>query len=501
MQYNLHRGSSPVQIAANRIMENSELKLKTARTIKWNTIDKLGSQVLYAITGIILANVLDKVDFGLVGSLLIFQAFASLFVDSGFSSALIQKKSPTQTDYSTVFYFNLAMSIGIYVILWFAAPLIASVFHDDRLIDLARVMFLTFILNATAIVQTNRLMKQMDVKFVTIGNCVGLVVSGAVGIYMALTGYGAWAIVWQSISLAAVKSGFLWIVTKWTPDPVFSMQSLKSIFAVGSGVMVTSFLNTVFLNVYQFIIGAWYSLTQLGIYTQAEKWSKMGVMSLSQTLTASFLPVMSEVQDDKERFHRALAKTNRLAAYLLFPCFFLLLVMAEPIFHLLFNTKWDEAIPLFQILIARGIFTVLTLLYNNYILSVGKAKMLVYSEIVKDIITVAAIVVTVGYGLEVLVWGQLVAGIVCYLFTLYLVSKATGYSLPGFITLLLPYIGISFIALIPAYFILMSVQTPLLALILQLLVFGVVFVGINALLKSKIQSDVFGYVFGRLKKK
>ena len=482
-------------------MENSELKLKTARIIKWNTIDKLGSQVLYAITGIILANVLAKEDFGLVGSLLIFQAFASLFVDSGFSSALIQKKSPTQTDYSTVFYFNLAMSIGIYVILWFAAPLIASIFHDERLIDLARVMFLTFILNATAIVQTNRLMKQMDVRFVTIGNCLGLVVSGIVGIYMALTGFGAWAIVWQSIALAAVKSGFLWITTRWLPDLKFSMQSLRSIFAVGSSVMVSSFLNTVFQNVYQFIIGAYYSLIQLGIYTQAEKWSKMGVMSLSQTLTASYLPVMSEVQDDKERFFRALAKTNRLAAYLLFPCFFLLLVMAEPIFHLLFDTKWDEAIPLFQILIARGIFTVLILLYNNYILSVGKAKILVYSEIVKDVVTIVAIVFTVGYGLDILVWGQLVAGIVCYLFTLVLASRATGYAVTKFVTLLLPYIVISFVALIPAYILVQYIQMPLLTLIAQTAVFGLIFVGANWLLKSKIQSDVFGYVFGRLKKK
>lgn len=482
-------------------MENSELKLKTARTIKWNTIDKLGSQVLYAITGIILANVLAKEDFGLVGSLLIFQAFASLFVDSGFSSALIQKKSPTQTDYSTVFYFNLAMSIGIYVILWFAAPLIASIFHDERLIDLARVMFLTFILNATAIVQTNRLMKQMDVRFVTIGNCLGLVASGIVGICMALTGYGAWAIVWQSIVLAAVKSGFLWVTTKWVPDLSFSMQSLRSIFAVGSGVMVTSFLNTVFQNVYQFIIGAYYSLTQLGIYTQAEKWSKMGVMSLSQTLTASYLPVMSEVQDDKERFFRALEKTNRLAAYLLYPCFFLLLVMAEPVFHLLFDTKWDEAIPLFQILIVRGIFTVLILLYNNYILSVGKAKILVYSEIVKDVVTVVAIIFTVGYGLDILVWGQLVAGVVCYLFTLVLASKATGFPVGKFIILLLPYIVISFVALIPAYFMLQYVQMPLLTLIAQAAVFGFIYIGANYLLKSKIQSDVFGYAFGRFKKK
>lgn len=193
--------------------QQPSLKLSTARTLKWNTVDKVSSQVLYAVTGIVLANVLSKEDFGLVGAILVFQAFANLFVDSGFSNALIQKKNPTNTDYTTVFYFNLASSVFIYVVLWFCAPLIAGIFHDPRLIDLSRVMFLTFIINATAIVQTNRLMKQMNVRMIAVSNVLGLILSGACGIWMALTGFGAWAIVWQSIILGVVKSAVLWITT------------------------------------------------------------------------------------------------------------------------------------------------------------------------------------------------------------------------------------------------------------------------------------------------
>ena len=141
-------------------MEETELKLKTARTLKWNTIDKFASQVFYGVTGVVLANLLSKEDFGLVGAMLVFQAFASLFVDSGFCAALIQKKSPTETDYCTVFYFNLGISIAIYGILWACAPLIADAFGDQRLISLSRVMFLSFIINATALVQTNRMISR-----------------------------------------------------------------------------------------------------------------------------------------------------------------------------------------------------------------------------------------------------------------------------------------------------------------------------------------------------
>ena len=170
--------------------QQPDLKLKTARTLKWNTVDKFASQVLYAVTGVVLANLLSKSDFGLVGAMLVFQAFASLFVDSGFSAALIQKKSPTETDYCTVLYFNLGMSVAIYAILWFCAPLIAEIFSDGRLVGLSRAMFLSFILNATAIVQTNRLMKQMTVAKVAVANTVGLVVSGVVGIWLAATAHG-----------------------------------------------------------------------------------------------------------------------------------------------------------------------------------------------------------------------------------------------------------------------------------------------------------------------
>ena len=238
--------------------EAPSLKLKTARTLKWNTVDKLSQQVLYAVTGIVLANILSQEDFGLVGAIMVFQAFATLFVDSGFSNALVQRKDPTATDYSTVFWFNLGVSVAIYMVLWFAAPLIDSIFHaDGRLVPMSRVMFLTFIVNATALVQTNRLIKQMNVKMVAVSNVIGLVVSGALGIWLALDGYGAWAIVWQSLSLAAVKSIVLWITTGWRPLWEFSMASLRSIFKVGAGVMTGAALTCLSLvgNVLIFCVG------------------------------------------------------------------------------------------------------------------------------------------------------------------------------------------------------------------------------------------------------
>ena len=481
-----------------------DLKLKTARTLKWNTLDRISSQVLYAVTGIVLANVLTKEEFGLVGAVMVFQAFASLFVDSGFSGALIQRKAPTDTDYSTVLYFNLGVSVLIYCILWLSAPLIDSLFNaGGALVPLARVMFLTFVLNATAIVQTNRLMKQMNVRMIAVSNAVGLVVSGATGIILALQGYGAWAIVWQSIVLSAVKSGLLWATSRWRPQATFSMASLRSIFAVGVGIMTSSFLNTVFQNIYSFIIGTYYNLANLGCYTQADKWSKMGVTSLSQTVTASFLPVLSGCQDDRPRFHRMMAKTNRFTAYVAMPCLVLLVLLSEAIFHTLFGTKWDEAIVLFQLLAARGIFVVLTSLYTTQITAIGAARKLVESEVVKDVLTVAAIIATIPFGIEWLVGGQVIAAAVCFVYSQWLVARTTGYRVAAMLTEIAPYAAITLISAAPAAAVAYFVPQlhPVAMILAQTVAFAVPYVAINAMLHSRIQHDVLSYALGRLTRK
>ncbi len=490
-----------------------DLKLRTARTIKWNVIDRVSSQLLYAVTGIVLARVLTQEDFGLVGAILVFQAFATLFVDSGFSYALIQRKSPTNLDYSTVLWFNVGVAVLIYAILWFASPFIATLFQNDlRLISLSRVMFLSFIINATAIVQTNRLMKQMDVKMIAVSNALGLIAGAVVGILLAIYGYGAWAIVWQTIILATVKSFILWVTSHWLPLFKFSWDSLRSIFKVGSGIMVSSFLNIVFQNIYSFFIGNRVGLVSLGYYTQADKWSKMGVSSLSQVLTSSFLPVLSRFQDERERFNRATAKMNRFTAYVLFPAMGFLIVMAEPLFHLLFGTKWDASIVLFQLLLLRGIFTVLSSLYNNYILALGRAKMLVYMELVRDGVALIAIVVTlpyiamsfpndITYGVKILLLGQVIASALTWIVTLAVTAHVTSRNMWLYLGDLLPYIVETALVMLPMAVLLQWIDLHIVLLVLQATVGCGLYFIINKLLKSRIQSDVIDYFMYRFRKK
>lgn len=452
------------------------LKQQTVGAVKWNLVDKLASQVLYAVTGIVLARLIAPDEFGLVGAVLVFQAFASLFVDSGFAAALIQRKSPTERDYSTVFWFNMIMAAGLYLLLSACAPLIARWYQGDmRLVPLARAMFLTFILNAAGIVQTNRMVKQLTVKPVAIANCIGLALGGVIGIYLAVTRRDAWALVWQQVASAGFRTGLLWVFVKWRPMFFMSWEILRSFFAVGSGVMIQSLLNTIFQNIYGFFIGNRLGFAPLGIYTQADKWSKMASASLSQVLTSSFLPALSAVQDEPERFANMSRTLHRSTAAILFPAFGWAIVASAPIFHLLFGTKWDAAIVLFQIMMGRGIITVLCGLNCNFMLAKGRARLLVVSEVVRDSAAMVALVASFPFlarpdGLALMLWGQVGASALTFVVTLAMTARVIGRRLTALLADLLPMGLCTLAALVPAWLAVDYFESPWVALPLSAIV-------------------------------
>lgn len=489
------------------------LKRRTARSMKWNVIDRFGSQILYAITGVVLARLLSQHDFGLVGAVLVFQAFASLLIDSGLSSALIQRKAPTRLEYSSVLWFNIFAAIALYIILFVSASVISSWFHGgDQLTALARVMFLSLPLNAAAIVQTNLYTKQLNVRPVAIANAIGLCAGAVVGIWLAVAGYGAWAIVWQTIVVAAVKTLMLWVMSRWRPLYRMSWRALRSFAGVGAGMMLTSLLNTIFLNIYAFLIGNRVGLVSLGYYSQADKWSKMMTASLSQVLTSTFVPVLAGVQDQAERFARLASKMDRVTAYILFPIMVGLAVCATPIFHILFGAKWDASIILFQLLLARGIFVVLTGLYSNFLLALGRARTIFYMEVLRDVTALIAIAVTfpymslstpenVVYGVEILLWGQLVAAVVAWLATLVAVARATAVPIRRYLVDIAPYAAMT--AVIGAVMLLVGnalIATPWVALPLQAAIgIGCYYVA-NRLLGSTVQREALAYILPKRKK-
>lgn len=469
-------------------------------------MDRVSTQVLYAVTGIVLARQLSPSDFGIVGAALVFQAFANLLVDGGFSYALLQSRRNTRLDYSTVLWFNIGMSLLMYAVLYLCAPFIADLFGGDpRIVPVARVLFIALIINAFSSVPSFRLTKAMEVRGVAVANSLGLVVGGVVGIALALTGAGPWAIVAQTLANAAVKALVLWTSTTWRPLRRFSTRSLRRFFGLGWRMMLTSFLNTVFLNVYSFFIGNQAGLAPLGYYTQADKWSKMGTASLSQVLTSSFVPALSTAQDQPERFRQLCSKMTRFTAYVLFPAMIWLMVAARPVFHALFGMKWDPAILLFQILLLRGIFVVLTSLANNFLLALGRGQDIVRLEVFRDVLALVALAFTFPYmtastpsqpawGLAILLWGQLAASLIAWVAAVWTALRRSGASAGRYLLDLAPYCALTMVT-VPA----MAAGGALFAspwakLAVEGLIALVIYLLVNRLLGSKIQKDVLEYL-------
>lgn len=274
--------------------------------------------------------------------------------------------------------------------------------------------------------------------------------------------------------------------------------------------MFTSFLNTLFLNIYGFFIGHFVSMSSLGYYTQSDKWSKMGISSLSQVLTSSFLPALSAVQDSPERFRTMVSKINRFTSYLLFPSMLGLMAMAKPIFHTLFGDKWDLSIYLFQLLLLRGVFVVFSSLYSNYLLALGRGGAIVRLEIVRDVAAVIALIVTFPYmsetlpddpvyGVRILLYGQLAATVLAWVLSLAVTVRATSIGVMRFMRDMLPYF-MQTVLIVPVMLVVAMVVEPAWGkLVVMLAVALSLYVGGNYFFRSKIQKEVFAYLSGHRK--
>ena len=328
-------------------------------------------------------------------------------------------------------------------------------------------------------------------KKLTLANILSLGLSGALALILAFTGFGVWALVVQTLSLSFFKSAILWISNKWRPLWVFSKASFRSIFAVGSNILMTSFINTFFQNIYALIIGAWYSTKSLGYYTQADKWSKMGTMGLSQIIGFSFFPALSSIQNDEERMGRIFTKMNRMTSYLSFPVFIGLIIVAQPLFHSFFGTKWDASVVMFQWLTLKGIFFIFTSLLNNYLMAKGRTRIIFVMEVIKDIIALATILVTIQISLMALIIGQVVIGAIHYGITSWAASRYTGYTILRQLKDMFPYCAISMLVGAVLLGLNMVITNSYMLLTAQIITGSALYVVINLMFNSKIQQEIF----------
>jgi O-antigen/teichoic acid export membrane protein len=415
---------------------------KTINGMLWSISERFSLQGVQLVVSIILARLLEPSQFGLIGMLSLFMALAQSILDSGFGSALIQKKDVDHLDNCSIFYFNILVGIFLTLLLIAFAPVIAAFFDQPILIPLTRFLSLNIFINGFALVQSTILTKQMNFKAQLKINLISVVLSGMIGITLAYLGWGVWSLALQSVLNTLFRTILYWVLSTWKPSLIFSFTALGTMFTFGSKLLLSGLLDTFFQNIYQTFIGKMFSVSELGFYTRARSMEQTAVTATSSSLGRVLFPAMSPLQDDITRLRQAYKKTIGVSLFFHFPLMFGLIGIADPLIRFLMTDKWAPSIPFFQLLCIVGLLYPLQVLNLNILMVKGRSDLFFRLEIIKKIFVILAILITYRWGVTGLIFGQIGTSVISYLLNSYYSGQLVNYSMieqirditPSFIT-------------------------------------------------------------------
>ena len=419
----------------------STLRKKTFDGVVWSAIQRFGTMAVTLVSNIVLARLLTPEDYGCIGMLMIFIALSNTFIDGGFGSALIQKKEPTSVDYSTIFYWNIFLSIILYGVLFITAPFIASFYRMPLLAPVLRLMGLVLFFKAFCIIQANQTRKQLQFRKLAIINVISSVLSLVLAIVAAYKGLGVWSLVIQQLALDLFNAIFYWIASKWRPLFVFSWESIKELFRFG-GFMLLSNLFSSFSNEIQgLLVGRMFNPATMGLYSQAYRLEGSAATATSSIIDQVTYPVLASLQDDKDSFIAALKRFIQIPAFVCSLIMMIMIVVAKPLIILLFSQKWVDCVSYFQILCTAGLAVCLQGSANNAIAAVGKSKVLMTWTIVKRSLTIVLCMAGIWIGgMNGLLLGCVLGAWSVYFINAYLLSRHVGYSFVSQVFDILPFI-------------------------------------------------------------
>ena len=482
-------------------MPSKNLKQKAASGMVWTAIQKYSTMIIQFISGIILARLLTPYDYGCIGMLSIFMMLANSLVDGGFGSALIQKKRPTQVDYSTVFFWNLGMSALMYTILFASAPFIARFYRIPLLSSVLRVQGLVLFIHAFNLIQSNLLRKRIDFKAIAIVTIISVIIALGITIWMAYKGFGVWALVTQNLVLAAIPAIVFWFYVKWRPSWTFSWQSFKELFGFGVYMFLTHVINHFGQQIQGLIIGKVYNPSIMGYYSKAHSVEKMASTSISQVMTQVTYPLYAEVQDNKPMLINMIKRLTTTLSYLSFPLMFILILLAEPIFVLLYSERWLASVPYFQVLCLAGLPNCLQAVNLQTISAIGKSRTMFYWALLKRSIGIIGIVGgLLLYGMKGLLIGVTISSWFSYFVNIGLVSKHIGYKWTQQLLDLVPITIAAVVAAVVSFFVGYLLGLSLyLDGIVKLLVYLVIYLGWSFIFKPESYTYFLTIIPAKLK--
>lgn len=375
-----------------------DLKGKTIAGMIWSGLERFGYAFIAFLSNLFLARLLTPEDFGLIGMITVFVSVATVIVDGGFTAALIQKREIRWEDYSTAFYINLVFALVLYAILYFSAPFIARFYAEDSLSPLLRVLGVVLITNALSVVQIAKVKRELNFRYLSVVTILSSLVGCVFGIACAFCSMGVWSLVVQTLTISGARCGVLIVSSSWRPSFVFSWKAVKEQFGFGSMVLFSNLTDTIYTNSISLIVGKTFSSQTLGLYTQARALESVPNNTLTAIVNQVTFPVFSRLQDDAGKLLAGVRKVARCLAWMNFPLMILLILVAEPLFVILYTDRWIEAVPLFQIACFGGIVMPLVQLNMCVLIAQGHSKLCFFSRLFRQSIGFALIAMMVFTG-------------------------------------------------------------------------------------------------------
>ena len=467
----------------------------TITNFLWRFAERCGAQGVSFIVSLVLARLLSPDDYGTVALMTVFISILSVFIDSGFSAALIQKKDADELDFSSIFYFNLVSCGLMYLILLFAAPLISAFYGRPEMTAMLRVLGITFLISGVKSVQTAYVSKNMMFKrffFATLGGTIG---AAFVGIGMAAMGFGAWAIIAQSLFNNAVDTVILWVTVKWRPKKQFSFQRLKQLFSFGWKLLASLLLDTVYNNLRSLIIGKVYSSEDLAFYNKGQHLPDIIIINVNSSIDSVLLPTMSATQNDREALKSMTRRSIQISTYVMAPLLLGMAACATPLIRLLLTQKWLPCVPYLVIFCVTYTFYPVHTANLNAIKALGRSDLFLKLEIIKKAIGLTVLAITVPISVMAMGYSLLVTCVLSQIINSWPNRKLLNYGYLEQLKDILPGIVLAAFMAVCVYPIQWLGLPDFVTLLIQVPLGAVIFVAGSALLKL----EAFTYLWAMVK--
>ncbi len=476
------------------------LKKDFLKGIFWTSIEKAGTVLLQVIIGIILTRLLFPKDFGLIAMVFIIIAVSNILIDGGFNLALVRENKIKQNTFSSVFVFNLFSAFIIYGIIYLLAPLIAQFFQEETLTPIVRILSLSIPIKSFSLIQIVILERNLDFKKISFNYILSGLASGIIAIILAYSGYGVWALVFQTLSSVFISTVLFWITSSWKLSLKFDLHEIKRIFPFSINVLTASIINSIYENLSSILIGKCFNPQSVGYYTQGKKLQNLPITGITSIISRVLYPSFSKI-DDNERLKRVFRKTLTTTVFIIFPLSCLLIVCAKPLIILLFTEKWIKSVIYVQILAFGGMLYPLHLFNLQIYLIKGSSNIFLKIEIIKKTIGITIMFISIKYGIIYLVIFEALSSYILYFVNAYYNGKLIKYKIREQMLDVIPIFAVSIISGCIAYPFISISKYLIFNISLSTFVYIVTFAAASFLFCKETTLDFFNLVKNKLGKR